>query len=192
MTQDRHSAASPSPETREELREDAERLKSTAKQQARGEAENRKGDAARGAHSASSALGSAADELERDDDAPQWLGAAMRQAARQVGRAADGLDDRGMDEIGRDVSRFARQNPLAFLGASAAAGFAAARVLRAGAQRHDDMPVTSRDDSGSGRRDESVPCASGGHHADAEPVGSPRRSARPDRDSLADRKGGAL
>ncbi|MEE4206188.1 MAG: hypothetical protein V2I39_07845 [Erythrobacter sp.] len=197
MTQDRHGASSPSPDAREELREDASRLKDTAKHRAGEEAENRKGEAAKSARSASSAFRSAADELEHDADAPDWLGSAMRQAARQIGRAADGLDNRGMDEISRDVSRFARANPMAFLGASAAAGFAAARMLRAGAQRHDDMPVESHDEdrgvSGeSGWQDERSHSAGSGQFADGTPTNSPRSASTTARGTLSDTKGGAL
>ena len=127
-------SASTSSQMREEVSEDASRLKDTAEQRARQEAETRKGQAAQVAGSASSAFDTAASELERDDNAPDWLSSAMRQAAGSIDRVASEMEGRDVNEIGQQVARFARTNPGSFLAASAAAGFAAARVLRAGAE----------------------------------------------------------
>lgn len=121
-----------------ELASDANRLKETAKDRARQEAEVRKGEAARAAKSASSALDKAAGELEHDENAPRWLKSAFRQAAGGIDRLAQTAETRSADDLGREATRFAREHPGAFLAASAAAGFAAARFLRAGADyKHD-------------------------------------------------------
>lgn len=127
-------------QVRDELKHDAQRLKDTAGQRAKQEVETRKGEAVRVAGSASSALQNAAGELENDPDAPQWLSTAMQKAASQIERLAGEIENRSVDDLGREVSRFAREHPAAFLAASAATGFAAARMLRAGAdKKHHDQ-----------------------------------------------------
>jgi hypothetical protein len=126
------SSSPTSSEVREELSGDASRLAQSAKERATQEAETRKQQATQTARSASSALGRAADDLEQDDGVPSWLSSAFRQTASGIERLAGNVEGRGVDELARDVTRFARENPGAFLAASAAAGFAAARFLRAG------------------------------------------------------------
>lgn len=122
----------------DELKEDAAHLRHAVEDRARDEAETRKGQAADALGSASSALNNAADELERNVDAPDWLAAAVKQAAGKIDAMARQIEGRTIDEMGQNVADFARRNPGAFLAASAAAGFAAARVLRAGAARNDE------------------------------------------------------
>lgn len=141
MTQDQGNVSPGFATTRsavgDELSHDASQLKSTATQRMQQEADTRKGQAAQIAGSASSALGKAAEELEQDDNAPDWLGSAMRQAAGSIDRLASEVDGRSVNQLGQQLTSFARSNPGAFLAASAAAGFAAARVLRAGVEhRH--------------------------------------------------------
>jgi len=126
-------------EVADELKHDAGRLKDSLGARARQEAESRKGQAAQVAGSASSALETAADSLRENPDAPDWMASALQQAARKIESLASQVDGRSVDQLSHDVSEFARRNPGTFLAASAAAGFAAARVLRAGAdkKRHD-------------------------------------------------------
>jgi hypothetical protein len=119
---------------KEELSQDAGRLGDSAKERAKEEAETRKQQVTHTARSTSSALERAADELEQDDDAPSWLSSAFRQTASGIERLAGSVEGRSADQLASDLTRFARQNPGAFLAASAAAGFAAARFLRAGAE----------------------------------------------------------
>lgn len=119
-------------EVKRELGEDAERLKQTAAQSAEQQAREGKQQVKRTADATSSALATAADELRRDDNAPEWLANAVSSAARQVSQLAEELNDTSPREMMRATSRFARENPASFLTASAALGFAAARVLRAG------------------------------------------------------------
>jgi hypothetical protein len=138
-------SSSASQRTGGELASDANRLKDTATHRAKQEAEVRKSEAARAAKSASSALDKAVGELELDDSAPGWLKSAFKQAADGIDRIAETAEGRSVDDLGRDVSRFAREHPGAFLAASAAAGFAAARFLRAGADyQHDHQPQQSQ------------------------------------------------
>ena len=128
------SGGSSTSSMREELSDDANRLSQTAKDRANQEIESRKGQAAGVARSTSSALDKAAGELEKDQQVPGWLSSAFRQAASSIERMAGEVEGRSPDQIGREVNRFARQHPGSFLAASAAAGFAAARFLRAGAE----------------------------------------------------------
>lgn len=127
--QDSHS------EVADELRHDAGRLKDSLGARAKQEAESRKGQAAQVAGSASSALDTAARDLRDNPEAPEWMASALQQAARRIESLASHVDGRNIDELGDEVAEFARRNPGTFLAASAAAGFAAARVLRAGVDR---------------------------------------------------------
>jgi hypothetical protein len=142
--------ASPPNQTREtgtqdnlrgELKGDALRLKDTARTQAERKAEQQKESAAKTAHSASAAIDTAAEGLRQDADAPQWLASAFAGAARQVDDLANRLHDRSSRDIVAELSRFARQRPMAFLTASAAVGFAVARLARAGLDyQHEGEP----------------------------------------------------
>lgn len=125
---------------KEELKADADRLKDTAQGRVSDEAKKRKSQATQTARSASDALEKAAGELESDENAPGWLSSAFRETAKSVERFAGSVDDRSPEQIGREASRFARQHPGSFLAASAAAGFAAARFLRAGADYREHHP----------------------------------------------------
>lgn len=122
-------------QVRDELKHDAEHLKDTATGRAKQEAESRKGQAAQMVGSASSAFSTAAEQLQQNPDAPDWMASAIQQAARKMDAMASQIDGRSVDDLSRQVTSFARDNPAAFLAASAAAGFAAARVLRAGADK---------------------------------------------------------
>jgi hypothetical protein len=139
---------------RDELKADGARLRSSAGERARQEAELRKGQAAQVAGSASSALGSAAQDLADNPDAPDWMASALRQAARRIESLGKAVEGRNVDQLSGDVTRFARENPMTFLAASAAAGFAASRVLRAGVDRkRHDAEDSHADHGGQGSRD---------------------------------------
>lgn len=140
-TDQRHSAheTGQNPGVADELKHDADRLKDTVGTRAKEEAESRKGQAVHMAGSASSALNTAAEDLRGNPDVPDWMASALQQSARKIESLAQHVDGRSIDQLGQDVSEFARRSPGTFLAASAAAGFAAARVLRAGMdkKRHD-------------------------------------------------------
>lgn len=114
----------------DELKADVQQVASTAGDRLHGEINARKGTAATQARSVSSAIDRAAGEL---DDSPQWIRSAFSQAARQVQKFADTLENRDSRQIMSDVRSFARDYPGTFLAGCAAAGFAAARVFKAGA-----------------------------------------------------------
>ncbi|NVD45387.1 hypothetical protein [Qipengyuania atrilutea] len=127
----------------QDLKGDARELKDTAVKQGEAKAGKEKDRVGRMAHSASSAMQTAADELRNDDQSPDWLASAFSSIAREVDGLATRLQDKSPRELASETRRFARDNPSAFLGASAVAGFAAARFLRAGAEYHDDYDVGS-------------------------------------------------
>lgn len=132
---------------RDELKHDAERLKSTIGERAKTEATTRIDQAEQAMGSASDALEAAAEKLERNPDAPDWMASAIQQAARKMDGLAGLINGRDLDDIAHEVTQFARHNPATFLAASAAAGFAAARVLRAGMdkKRHGSPDNASSD-----------------------------------------------
>src|SRR3546814_7390781 len=66
------------------------------------------------------------------EDSPDWVRSLVRQTAGTVQNLADKLDNKSAGELTEEIRRFGRQQPAMFLAASAAAGFAAARLLRAG------------------------------------------------------------
>lgn len=123
---------------KDELGADAAKLRDKAKETATAKANEQKDQATKVAQSASSAIEKAASELESDDNAPSWLTSAFRQAAKHISTMADTVDNRDPQQMVGDVNRYARQNPSAFLGASAAIGFAAARFFKAGAEHRSD------------------------------------------------------
>ena len=119
---------------REEVSGDAARLAQTAKERIDQAADGQKQAAVGVAKSATTAIDRAADALRQDDGAPEWLSKAFETTARQIENLAGSIEGKNFDEIRQNVSQFARQSPMAFLAASAAAGFAAARFLRAGSE----------------------------------------------------------
>lgn len=123
---------------REELGNDTARLGDTLKTRATQEAETRKGAALGLAAPTTGALEAAARELKDNPEAPDWMANGLQSLARQVDKLAGELQGRSVEDMTRDANRLARENPGTFLAIAAAAGFAAARVLRAGAdhKRH--------------------------------------------------------
>lgn len=134
MTRPGGASTSTTQDVGDELSHDAGRLRDTAKERALQEADTRKEQATQAAKSTSSALDKAAQELKQDQNAPDWLASAFETTASKIKTLASDIEDRSPEQLGRDASRFARQNPTTFLAASAAVGFAAARFLRAGSE----------------------------------------------------------
>ncbi|MEE4199312.1 hypothetical protein [Erythrobacter sp.] len=130
---------------KQEIKQDAEALKDSAKQQAELQAERGRDKAVGAANSASSAIDTAADELRKDEDAPDWMAQMLSSAARQIQQVASELDGKSPQQMLASTQQFGRSNPATFLAASAAAGFAAGRFLRVGAEQHDDIDFVSSD-----------------------------------------------
>jgi ElaB/YqjD/DUF883 family membrane-anchored ribosome-binding protein len=116
-----------------ELRSDAQQIGSKAADRLHSELDARKATAASQAKSVSNAIQSAAGQL--DDGVPDWLRSAFQQGAEQIQRFAETLEQKDSRQILQEVQSFARQRPGLFLGACAAVGFAASRVLKAGGEQ---------------------------------------------------------
>lgn len=130
-----------------ELRSDAEKLGSSAANRIHSEVDARKETAAGQAKSLSSAIEQTAGRL--DQNAPDWLKTALRQGAEKIQAFADTIENKDSRTLMRDTQKFARNNPGTFLAAFAAAGFAAARILKAGAvpeQGHQGQTTGPSDD----------------------------------------------
>lgn len=130
----------------DELKQDAQGLKEAVMKHGEAQAEQGKERITAAASSASAAVQTAADQLRENDDAPDWLASAFMSVARQVNSMASRLQDKSPRELADETRRFAADNPTAFLFASAAAGFAASRFLRAGAEYHEDEAGSQGDD----------------------------------------------
>lgn len=135
MTTPPETSSSTGAGLRQELGQDAAHLRDTLVESARSQADTRK-DAAIGlAGSASKALGAAADDLRDNPEAPEWMANGLQQVARQIDQLAGQFKGRSAEDLTREASRRARENPGTFLAVAAAAGFAAARLMRAGVER---------------------------------------------------------
>lgn len=113
-----------------ELMSDAKDVGSSAVNRLHSEVDARKGDAATQVKSVSTAIQSAAGNL--DESTPAWLKSAFEQGAQQVQKFAETLEQKDSRQIVNQISDFARSSPGTFLAACAAAGFAAARIFKAG------------------------------------------------------------
>lgn len=185
--------ASSGAEVRDELKGDAQKLKNTAQEQGEAKAREGKEQVAKTAHSASSAIDAAADKLRDDDDAPAWMASAFSSAARELDDLASRLQDKSPRDIARETNRFGRENPTAFLAASAAIGFAAARFLRAGAEYHEDYDVGSGGSGSSGTRNfRSDGMTTGGRYSTFAPQAPAVNEPVLTRDIDADNTGRAL
>ena len=118
------------PEVGSELLSDAKGVGTSAVNRLHSEVDARKGDAASQVKSVSSAIEKAREGL--DTNAPAWLKSAFDQGAQQVQKFADTLEQKDSRQLITEVSDFARGSPGTFLSACAAAGFAAARIFKAG------------------------------------------------------------
>ena len=116
-----------------ELRSDAKQLGSKAADRLHSELDSRKSTAVTQAQSVSSAIGQTANSL--DDSAPDWLKSAFQQGAQKIQQFADTIEEKDSRQILDEVQSFARERPALFLGACAAAGFAAARIFKAGGEQ---------------------------------------------------------
>lgn len=140
--------------TTEQIKSDAKEIGSKAADRLHSEVDARKDTAVTQAQSVSSAVRQAADGL--DEGAPEWLRSAFQQGADQIQRFAQSLEQKDSRQLLNDVQTFARERPALFLGAAAAAGFAAARVLKAGAEQQNSQQF-----AGTSEWDQSEPWGSG-------------------------------
>lgn len=131
------------------LTDEAGALKDKAAGRLAQEADSRKGQVADGMKQVSSALDSAASELG-GDETPAWLKQGVTKLASAVNSLASELESTDSRELTRKVREFARRSPGTFLGACAAAGFAASRVFTAGQSSSSDSGSSTRQSFGGG------------------------------------------
>jgi hypothetical protein len=124
-----------------ELRSDAQQLGSSAANRLHSEVDARKDAAVSQAQSVSSAIRQTADGL--DESAPAWLRSAFQQGAQQIQRFADSIENKDSRQLMSEAQNFARNNPGTFLAACAAAGFAAARIFKAGGEQQSSQQFGS-------------------------------------------------
>lgn len=106
---------------------DKSSLTDDVKARAQSEAEDLRDTAADEIENISDAADAAADELP--DDSPQAR--ITEQVASQIDSVVDQLRRTDLSHMTRDVSTFARQNPLLFVGGAALLGLAVTRFLKA-------------------------------------------------------------
>lgn len=106
----------------------------------------------RGRHDAATTLGSVASTLLnsgtqlRDEDQPM-AGEYVEQAARQIERVANYVQNADLREIVSEVEDFARRRPAVFIGSAFAVGLLAARFLKSSREaqyRSDDRREAQR------------------------------------------------
>lgn len=107
---------------------------SAAKSQAR-EAKSSVADEMSGV---ASALRTAAEEMRKGSPQERTFG----QIAEGLADASDAVRDKDLGTMVDDVTRFARNNPLVFLGGAALVGFAATRFAKASAARPTSQPAS--------------------------------------------------
>ena len=132
--------------TGSELVSDAKQLGNSAADRIHSEVDARKSGAVDQVRSVSTAIHNAAGDL--DQNAPSWLKSAFQQGAQQVQRFADALDHKDSRQLVNEVRDFARERPAMFLGACAAAGFAAARIFKAGGEQQSGGSQNQQFDGG--------------------------------------------
>ncbi|TJZ79812.1 hypothetical protein [Paracoccus hibiscisoli] len=119
--------------------EQASRLAENVKEEVTRREQNLRSDIADRAESVAKGLRKA----KSDVDADSTIAMMFDRAADGVSGLADSLNSTDPAQMLGDVRRFARQQPGAFLGLSALAGFAAIRFLRAGSTSPSEPVTTS-------------------------------------------------
>lgn len=117
-----------------ELVSDAKSVGATAVNRLHDEVDARKSGAAAQAQAFSSTIERTAQGL--DDNAPTWIKSALQEGANKVQQLADTLDQNDSRQIVKQLNDFGRTSPVTFMGACAAAGFAAVRIFKAGDGRN--------------------------------------------------------
>lgn len=155
----------------QDARHTAEDLGERARTEAWSQAERARSGVATEMSGIAEALRRAAEEMREGSPQERTFG----QIAESLADASDTIRDRDIGQIAGDVSRFARRNPLAFLGGAALAGFAATRFARASAS------TPRGEDRGSGG---ALPAGAPGATDPADAAAGHRPEDRPDRDRI--------
>lgn len=119
----------------EEVRESAKTMVQSAKGAVSDQVDAARATAASEVDGIASALRKAADELR--DDSPQSR--TFRQLSTGLADFSDTIRGKDFSELTRDISAFARRNPVVFLGGAVLIGLAASRFAKASEHAsHDD------------------------------------------------------
>ncbi|MGB3555130.1 MAG: hypothetical protein WBA25_10885 [Jannaschia sp.] len=110
-----------------EVKADAKDAAKTIAAEARSQADAAKSTVADEISGISSALRTAADEMRTGSPQERTFG----QLADGLADASDAMRDKDLGTMVRDLSDFARRNPLVFLGGAALVGFVATRFAKA-------------------------------------------------------------
>ncbi|MFZ3585337.1 hypothetical protein ACOI1H_24910 [Loktanella sp. DJP18] len=125
----------------EEAKESAKTMMQSAKVAVSDQVDAAKDTAANEVDGIASALRKAADELR--DDSPQSR--TFRQLSTGLADFSDTIRGKDFSELTRDVSAFARRNPVVFLGGAVLIGLAASRFAKASEHAsHDDRDSAER------------------------------------------------
>lgn len=133
---------------RQHASEDVESLKAEAKSQigaatdkAKGFAGDQKDMAATQLSGIAAAITKVAEELQQTDQSA--VAGYARDLAGGVGKFADTVQNKNVDDLMGMAEDFGRKQPVAFLGAAALAGFVASRFALASAHRRDTASATT-------------------------------------------------
>ncbi len=135
------SAASDAAKT---VKDTAREAVDAAQNEAKTRAESAKSSVAGEVSNVASALRTAADEMRSGSPQERTFG----QIAEGLADASEAIRQKDLGEVARDLSDFARRNPLVFLGGAALVGFAATRFAKASAETREDE-TRSRTPAGS-------------------------------------------
>lgn len=125
----------------EELLGDARKVGDSLKDRLYSAVDARKGEGTNQAKTLSSALDNTANEL--GPDTPAWIKSALQQGADRLQRFAATIEQTDSRELTRTVRQLATDHPATFLAGCALAGFAAARLFKAGASDSADETASS-------------------------------------------------
>ncbi len=153
-------------------RDVAQDAANAVRDEAQTHAETAKGNVAAEVSNMAEALRTAASEMR--DGSPQER--TFAQIADGLADASDSIKDKDLGEIASDVSRFAKRNPLVFLGGAALVGFAATRFATASARNEADYSgSTGTSAQGSAHGSERQPVTS----STTPPVSRPTPAIQP-------------
>lgn len=124
---------------KQEIRADASAVASQAMETGKAQLDRHKQTAASELDRIADSAEAAARELEDQDRT--GISSYLGEAARGMHDLANGMRHKNADELLRDASRIARNNPGLFIAGSIAIGFGLSRLARASAQ-HDHQPQT--------------------------------------------------
>lgn len=129
----------------EAVPEKADELLEAARRRGRGLLDRQKQAAVEELHSVADVMRDAAHTFEEREEA--GVADYVKKAADALERLSAALRERDLEDLVREAEEGVRKRPAVFLGATAVAGFALGRFLRAGSQRVARM---KRDGSGNG------------------------------------------